>query len=218
MKKKALMVLALCLLLTLLAGSAMPGFAAKKPALITGNGILWLTAGKCPVVAINLPSDATSFKVKTSDKSILKVGQQEGFGPYGWWMEPVKAGKATITLKYKTGGKNKSVKGTFQVKEYPKPFEYIKINDKKINLKKDQSFHMIQNYSKNKITVDFKVKSGWKVTECGGDRIKGDDWMAFTWKKGKSISLKGYDAADILIKLKNKKTGETCDYEIAVSR
>ena len=219
MKYDTLKVLSLCLLLALIIGACMPGFAADdKPALITGSGILWVGSGKCPVVAINLPANAKSFSVTSSKPSVLRVGKQKGFGPYGWWMEPLKVGKSKITLKYKTGGKSRSVSATFQVKNYPDPFEYIKINGKKVDLKKSQSNLFLEGYSKNSITINFKLKSGWKATGLGGDRIKGDEWMECTWKKNKALSLKGYDAADLVIDLKNTSSGTTCSFEIVVTR
>ena len=209
----------LCLLLALVIGACLPGFAAaKKPELITGSGVLWVGAGKCPVVASDLPANAGSFTVKTSCKSVLKVGRQVGFGPYGWWMEPLKAGKAKITLKYKTGSKTKSIYATFQVKDFPDPFETIKVNGKKISLKKSQSNLFIEDYKKNAITINWKLKSGWKVTGRDGDRIKGEEWKACSWKKNKSLSLKGYDAADLVINLKNSKTGAVCSFEIVITR
>lgn len=219
MKAKAIKALSLCLLAVLIIGASLPTFAAaEKPELITGNGIIYLTVDKCPVVAANLPEDATSFKVKSNNKAVLKVGKQEGFGPYGWYMKPMKVGTATVTLYYKSKGKTRSVSGKFKVRNYPDPFEYIKINGKKISLKKNRSFYMDNGYTKDSITVTYKLKSNWKVTGLGGCRIKDDDWIDVEWKKNKALSLKGYDAADLLIELKNTKTGATCDYEIAVSR
>jgi hypothetical protein len=219
MKSNILKMLSLCLLLALIFGACMPGLAENdKPALITGSGILWVGSGKCPVVAINLPENAKSFSVTSSKPSVLKVGKQKGFGPYGWWMEPLKAGKSKITLKYKSSGRTRSVSAIFQVRNYPDPFEYIKINGKKVDLKKGQSNLFLEGYSKNSIAINYKLKSGWKVTGLGGDRIKGDEWMECTWKKNKALSLKGFDAADLIIDLKNTSSGTTCSFEIVVTR
>ena len=219
MQYSSLKILSVCLLLALILGACMPGFAADdKPALITGSGILWVGMGRTPVVASNLPENAKSSSVTSSKPSVLKVGKQKDFGPYGWWMEPLKPGRAKITLKYKTGGKVRSVSGIFQVKNYPDPFEYIKINGKKVDLKKHQSNLFLQDYSKNAITINFKLKSGWKADRLLGDRIKGDEWKACTWKRNKALSLKGYDAADLVIDLKNTSTGALCSFEIIVTR
>ena len=218
MKLRASRILSMCLLLALLVGACMPGFAAAKPALITGSGILWVGSGRSPVVAVGLPANAKSFTVTTSKKSVLKVGKESGFGPYGWWMEPIKPGKARITLKYKSGGKTKSVSAVFEVKNYPDPFKFIKINGKKVSLKKSQSNLFLEGYSKNRITINYGLKSNWKVVDKGGNRIKGDDWSECSWKKDKPLSLKGYDAADLVIDLKNTRTGATCTFEIIVTR
>ena len=219
MKYSSLKILYLCLLIALIVGTCMPGYAAgNKPALITGSGILWVGSGRCPVVADNLPANAKSFSVTSSKPGVLKVGKQKGFGPYGWWMEPLKPGKARITLKYRTSGKVKTVSAVFQVKNYPDPFEHIKINGRKVELKKRQSNLFLEGYAKNTITINFKLKSGWKAIGLGGDRIKGDEWKECTWKKNKALSLKGYDAADLIIELKNTSTGATCAFEIIVTR
>jgi len=218
MKLRASKILSLCLLLILAVSTCLPVHAAAKPALITGSGVLWAGSGRCPVVAANLPANAKSFTVTTSKKSVLKVGKEKGFGPFGWWMEPIKPGKARITLKYKTGGKAKSVSAVFEVKNYPDPFKYIKINGKKVSLKKGQPNLFLNGYSKKTITINYKLKSNWKVTGRGGDRIKGDDWAECSWKKDKALSLKNYDAADLVIELKNTKTGATCNFEIIVTR
>ena len=219
MKYSALKILSLFLLLALIVGACMPGFAEdEKPALITGSGVLWVGSGRSPVVAVNLPENAKSFSVTSSKPSVLKVGKQKDFGPFGWWMEPLKPGRAKITLRYRAGGKVRSVSGTFQVKNYPDPLEYIKINGKKVGLKKSQSNLFLEGYSKNAITINFKLKSGWKTTGLGGDRIKGDEWKECTWKKNKALNLKGYDAADLVIDLKNTSTGATCSFEIIITR
>jgi hypothetical protein len=219
MKSNTLKILSLCLLLALVLGACMPGLAEDdKPALITGGGILWVGMGRCPVVAVNLPANAKSFSVTSSKPSVLKVGKQKGFGPYGWWMEPLKVGKSKITLKYKTGGKTRSVSAIFQVRNYPDPFEYIKINGKKVDLKKRQSNLFLEGYSKNSITINYKLKSGWKVDRLLGNRIKGDEWEECTWRRNKALSLKSYDAADLSIDLSNTSTGAICSFEIIVTR
>ena len=42
--------------------------------------------------------------------------------------------------------------------------------------------------------------------------------MECTWKKNKALSLKGYDAADLIIDLRNTSTGAICSFEIVVTR
>ena len=219
MKYSALKILSMCLLFALVVGACMPGFAEDdKPALITGSGILWVGLGRCPVVAINLPANAKSFSVTSSKPGVLKVGKQKGFGPYGWWMEPLKPGKAKITLKYKTGGKIKSVSATFQVKNYPDPFEYIKINGKKVDLKKNKFEFYSRNYKKKTFTVSFKLNAGWKLDSnpCPGAYWIGDDFGdGIKWKNGKSFKLPAeYDRLCAAIDIVNKNTGDFFNYEI----
>jgi hypothetical protein len=216
---KSTRALSLCLLLALILGACLPGFAeSKKPALITGRGVLWVGSGRSPVVATNLPSDAKSFFVTSSKPSVIKVGRQKDFGPYGWYMEPLKPGKAKITLKYKTEGKTRSVSATFIVEKYPNPFEYIKVNGKKIKLKDGQSNLFLEDYNKNTITISYKLKRSWKLTGLEGNRVKGDIWYECDWKKGKAINLKGYNAADLVIDMEEVRGTATCSFEIIITR
>lgn len=217
---KLLRMLSLCLALMMLWAAAMPVSAESnaKPKIITG-GIQWVGMGKGPVIISDLPDGAEIMSIKSSKPGVLKVGKGGGIGPHDLWKEPLKAGKSKVTVKYKVNGKPKSVSATFTVKVYPDPFEYIKLNSKKIDLKKNIAVLIVQNYDKNKVTIKFKLKSGWKLSQkCSGYRIKGDEWLDVTWENGKAISLKGYDAADLYIDVVNKKTGQTCNFEFAISR
>lgn len=217
MKNRLFRVLSLSLLLAVLAAGMLPGYAAAKPSIITSTQ--WAGAGRGAVLVNNLPSDATSFSITSSKKDVIRVGCDDKKDAGSLWLEPLKKGKSKITVKYKTGGKKKSVSTTFEVKAYPKPFDYIKINGKKINLTKNKLAYDCLNFKKTKLTIDFKIgNKDWKVNFLDGAKIKGDDFVDFKWKKGKAIKLAKDEGAFIDIRLINKKTGDEFLYLIFVSR
>ena len=96
MKSKLLKALSLCLLLVLLVGATLPGQAAAKPSIITST--LWAGIGRCAVIVQNLPSDATSFSITSSNKAVIKAGCDDKKDANSLWVEPLKVGKSK-TLK-----------------------------------------------------------------------------------------------------------------------
>ena len=216
MKNKLMRSFALCLLLVLLVGASLPGQAAAKPSIITST--LWAGIGRCAVIVQNLPSDATSFSITSSNKAVIKAGCDDKKDANSLWVEPLKVGKSKITVKYRSGGKTRSVSTTFQVKKYPNPLAWVKINGKKISLSKNKLGYDCNNYKKTSITVDFKVSDGWKVQYLDGVRIRDDEYRDFKWKKGKAIKLAADQRAIIDIALINNKTGDEFFYMIFVDR
>lgn len=222
MRKSLLKALSLCLLLTLIAGTALPGYAGGKAKPTIVNSPLWAGVGKCAVLVQNLPSDATSFSITSKDKSVLKAGCDDKKDRLSLWVKPLKAGTSKVTVKYKSGGKVRSVSTVFTVKKYPDPFQWIKINGKKIDLKKNKIAYDCLKYSKNKITVDYKISSGWKLN--GGDALwgyinrEGQNTEMLSWKKGKAINLSSdFTDAVVAINLVNKKTGDKFFYMIFIT-
>ncbi len=215
MKSKLLKALSLCLLLALLAGLAVPGYAATKPSIITST--LWAGVGRCALIVLNLPEDAKAFSVTSSDKSIIKAGCDDRNDAGSLWIKPLKAGKAKITVKYKSGGKTRSVYARFTVKKYPNPLAWVKINGKAIDLKKNKLGYDVNNYTKKSITVDYKLSSGWTVKSRSVAKIESDDIKDSKWKKNKAISLAGCDMAIVTLVLKNK-VGDEFTYMVFVTR
>ena len=216
MKNKLFKALSLCLLLALLAGMAVPGCAAVKPSIVKST--LWAGVGKCALIVQNLPDGAKSFSVTSSNKNIIKAGCDDRNDASTLWIKPLKAGKAKITVRYKAGGKSRSVSATFTVKKLPKPFAWVKVNGRKIDLNKNKLGYDCLKYTKTKITVDFKLNSGWKVQFLDGAKIRGDEYKDFSWKKGKAVSLARDQRAILDIALVNKTTGDEFFYMIFVER
>lgn len=215
MRNNLLKVFSLCLLLTLLAGLAAPGYAAEKPSIITST--LWAGVGKCALKVQNLPSDAKAFSVTSNRKAVVKAGCDDRNDPDSLWINPLKTGNAKITVKYKTGSRTKSVSATFTVKEYPDPFVWVKVNGKKVDLSKNKLGYDVDKYAKKSITVDYKLSSGWKLKSRTVARFKGDDIKDSAWKKNKAISLSGCDMAIVNIVLKNG-VGDEFTYMVFVTR
>ena len=215
MKNKLLKTVSLYLLLAILAGSAIPGVAAAKPSIVKST--LWAGVGKCALIVLNLPSDAKSFSVTSSKPSVVKAGCDDKNDAGTLWIKPLKVGQSRITVKYVTGGKKKSVSATFTVKKYPKPFGWVKVNGKKIDLNKNKLGYDCLEYKKDEITVDYKVSSGWTVKSRTVAKFQGDDIKDSAWKKNKPISLADCDAAIVSIELKNK-AGDVFIYMIFVER
>lgn len=215
MRNKLLKALSLCLLLALMAGLAVPGYAAAKPSIITST--LWAGVGKCALIVQNLPSDAKAFSVTSSRKDIVKAGCDDKADAGSLWIKPLKVGKSKITVKYTSGGKAKSVSATFTVKKYPNPLAWVKVNGKKVNLSKNKLGYDVNKYTKNSITIDYKLSNGWTVKTRTVARFKGDAIKDSSWKKNKAISLTGCDAAIVTLMLKNK-VGDEFLYMVFVTR
>ena len=216
MKKAFSRILTLCLLLCLLASVAAPGLAAAKPTI--ANSTLWAGVGKSAVLVQNLPGNAKSFSITSSRKDIIKVGCGDRNDPSTLWLKPLKVGKSKITVKYKAGGKSYSVSSTFTVKKYPNPLAWVKVNGKKIDLKKNKLGYDLESYTKKKLTVDYALSSGWKVRRRFVSMFVDNDIKDVAWKKGKAIDLSNVPAAIVTLVLYNSKTDDEFLYMFFVTR
>lgn len=216
MKKKLLSLLSICLLLTLLSASLLPAWAAAKPSIQKGD--LWVGSPKRTPILLDFPDDAKILSIKSANTSMLKVGKEKGFGPWGIWMLPLKVGKCRITIRYKLNGKTSSMSRVITIKKYPSPFAWIKVNGKKVDLKKNKFEFYSRNYKKKTFTVSFKLNAGWKLDSnpCPGAYWIGDDFGdGIKWKNGKSFKLPAeYDRLCAAIDIVNKNTGDFFNYEI----
>ena len=211
MKRKLSGLLALVLLLTLLAGLA----SAEAPS-IRGTKVLWVGVGKCAVLLDNLPEDAKGFKITSSKPSVIKVGKDSS-DAFGMWMKPLKAGKAKITVSFKSGGKTQKIVDTYQAKKYPNPFAWISVDGSKVNLKKDKVAAEVNGYTKKSVKVNYKLNSGWTVKSRTGMKF-GETGKAFTWKKNKAVSFGKAGTLVFSILLEHKKSGDEFEYLVMVNR
>lgn len=216
MMKKLLSLLSITLLLTLLASVMLPASAAAKPSIQKGD--LWVGSPKRTPILLDWPDEAKIVSIKSANPSMLKVGKEKGFGPWGIWMLPLKVGKCRITIRYKLNGKTSSMSRVITIKKYPNPFAWIKVNGKKVDLKKNGFEFYSRNYKKKTFTVGFKLNADWKLDSnpCPGAYWIGDELGdRIKWKNGKSFKLPARcDRLCAAIDAVNKTTGDFFNYEI----
>lgn len=215
MKYRMMRMLALCLLLALLAGALSAAFAEP----VIADYVLWMGCGPYRLeFSEDLPDDAHAFSITSSNKSVVRATCRDRNNVSSVQLTPLKPGKSKITLKYKSDGESCKVSKRFQVKRYPNPFSYIKVNGKKINLSKSRAAIQYPNYDKNSIRILFKASAGWVVDSCTGTQFRKGTWSKLTWRNGKSVDLRGCVMANLAIYLHNAKTGDHFDYLISISR
>ena len=215
MKNKLFKALSLCLLLSLLAGLSVQGYATAKPS-IRGTRVLWIGTGKNAILLDNLPGDARSFKIASSNPAVIKVGKSSN-DAFGMWMKPLKVGKAKITVSYKSAGKTRKIAATYQAKKYPNPFGWITVDGVEINLSKNKVVADVTGYTKKSVKVNFKLNTGWKAKSLTGMKF-GKTNDAFTWKKNKAVAFGDAGTVVFSILLKNKKNNDEFEYLVMVSR
>ena len=215
MKRRVSRILALVLILTLMAGMAVPVSAAGAPS-IRGTKVLWVGVGKCAVLLDNVPEGAKSFKITSSKPSVIKVGKDSS-DAFGMWMKPLKTGKAKITITYMYAGKTRKIVDTYQAKKYPNPFASITVDGNKTNLKKNKVMTEVNGYTKKSVKVNYKLNSGWKVKSLTGMKFGKTD-KAFTWKKNQAVSFSSASTLVFSILLVNKSNGDEFEYLVMVSR
>lgn len=216
MKKKLLSLLSVCLLLTLLASVMLPASAATKPSIQKEN--IWVGSPKRTPILLDWPDEARIVSIKSANPSMLKVGMQKDFSRWGIWMLPLKVGKCRITIRYKLKGKTYSMSQIMTIKAYPSPIAWIKVNGKKVDLKKNKFQFYSKNYKKETSNISFKLNPGWKLESnpCPGAYWIGDDFGdGIKWKNGKSFKLPAeYDRLCAAIDIVNKDTGDFFNYEV----
>lgn len=190
-----------------------------KPVLHTST--LWAGANTYTSPFIeNMPSKAKVTKVTSSNPSVLKV-TRESMSQYGYLLSPGKAGKATVKVTYKTGGKKGVLSGVYTVKAYPKPFKSLSLSGKAIPVpspKNTDSYYAATGFTGSKATVRFALAKGWKVEYLSGyaTSSSGAD-KNFKVKNGKAFSIpKGMDAM-VSFSLVNA-AGDSYFYTIDISR
>ena len=221
MRKSVVRMLAVCLLAMMLLGSMVPACAAsKKPKLSIEGETLYVGRGETVITATDMPKGAKFNSISSSDTEVLTVGKHDGYDGFGGlWMKPLKAGESRVTVKYSYGGKNLKLTRDFTVKKYPKAFAWIRIDGKKINLKKNKFQISVESYKRKKARVTFKLNKNWKVKACGGTGFSSSLIEAIAWSPKKVIDLSRYDAQiNLYIDLVNKRTGDHFLYLIYLSR
>ena len=172
--------------------------------------------------------DAEITSVKSSKKSVIKVIKHTDKDSRGnkytmFWLEAKKAGKATITVKYKTpSGKTGTLKKTIRVKKYPKPVKSLKVNGKTVKVS-DNKYFFFQKTSKKSVKVKMTPKKGWKIMSVNAVAFtKNDNTKKISVKKtqiknGKAISFpKKYKELNLDVEMTNGK--DTITYTVFFNR
>jgi hypothetical protein len=175
---------------TIYVGSTTMGSLSFEPSKSNPTESDWNKIDKCTLVS-----------VKSSNSKVLKA-VKDGTSMYSHYLQPVKTGKATVTVKYKYKGNKYTIKKTVKVKKYPKAIKTITVNGKSIDLgkKKYRFDYDVDKYKKTSAKVKIKPATGWKIVSAYMGMAKGskDEWKEIkvsTIKKGNAITIKkGYDA------------------------
>ena len=165
--------------------------------------------------------------VKSSNNKVLKA-KKLGSDMSEQCLEPVKAGKAKITIKYKYKGKKYTITKTVKVKKYLNAIESITLNGKSVNLNKQKyRFNYdVEKYKKTSAKVKIKPASGWEINGAWmysrkGKLDKNKDLKSSVFKKGSSISIKkDYDAYMhiTLVCTSGDNEGDTFTYIVSLYR
>lgn len=146
-------------------------YAASNWVVGAGNdGIIW-QGEQVGVWVYNTKTenDAKITSVKSSNSRVKVIRNSYGGGDVWFNLQGKKIGRATLTIKFKAGGKTRTIKKTVTVKKYPKQIKSLKVNGKKIRLSGEKKFHYVKhNYKKTSATIQMKLKKGWKITFVNG--------------------------------------------------
>ena len=99
-------------------------------------------------------------KIKSTNKSVAKVGSKKDGNSYTLYVTTKKAG--TTNISYKVGADTHKVKVV--VKKYQNPFKQVKVNGKDVTSQFNKSNVCILDYKKyknKKIKLKFKKKGRW---------------------------------------------------------
>ena len=200
-------ILSLILIVLLLTTIATPALAAKaKPSIIPTT--LWAKCDYFESVRFrNMPEKAKLVSIKSSNTKVIKV-VKEGSGIYDNYLEPLKAGKAKITVKYKIGSKSNTISATYTVKKYPNPLQSVEVNGTKVNIKANKFFYTVDGYTENSAKVKVKLAKGWKIASTWGYKenpFADGSFEEFTPKNGKSFTIPEEYNAGVFFTLENSK-------------
>ena len=217
MKNRLMRALALAMLLALVV-SAVPAMAEAKgktrsiisETLYAGTGDYWMTIK-------NWTWDETNVKITSSNSKVIKVPDKRF--PC---LEPKKAGKAKITVKFKLKGKQYKISKTFTVKKYPKAIQSLTINGQKIPLKDWARLNYWYEGEMDQlvtVTINVNAAKDWKISKIKGYEVgmdAADGRKAITVKNNKQLTFGADYMGEVIYTLKNKKTGKTFKYTICV--
>ena len=170
--------------------------------------------------------DMKITSIKSSNAKVIGT-KKSGSSVWDVSLIPKKAGKCTVTVKYKLDGKAYTDKIKMTVRKFPKELKSLTAGGKTINLKTNKYNCDLYKYSKKTGSVKAKASKGWKITGvlCML-RDNPDDMNDISIKtynksyaaKGKSIKFPNkYNTMLISIGMENSK-GEWLEYVVYFHR
>ena len=155
-------------------------------------------------------SDVT--KVKSSNKSVVKVEVFDNNGTVYVGLQPKKIGKATVTFKYKLKGKTYSAKVKVKVVKYTNALKSLKIGSTEYASRFNKEDYIFLD-KKLSGKLNIKLKSGYTL---GGIYLykRGGGGLPKTLKNGKKITVKkGYG---MNISIRKNSTGVYYNYSFGI--
>jgi len=181
----------------LLAGAMPAALAAAKTVPVEVESVLYPGAGYSPIYFPTLPSNCKLISYKSSNTKVLKVELIKDEIA----VLPLKVGRSTVTVKYKSKGKTHEVQAVVRVQKYPKPIKTLKVNGNAVKTSKYKDEYKLKKYKKTSAVVKVVPNKGWTVQDMMAFVGDSDTWV----ESGKSFKIpKGKDAT-VFIMMSNAK-------------
>lgn len=139
-------------------------------------------------------SDIAPITAKSSNPKVIKVVKESG----SYELVLKKSGKARITVTFKgKEGTKKTISKQFRVKKYPTLINSLRVNGKKMNIKKDMfNSEVYTKKTKTKATIKLSLKKGNKkegivgyYVKKNGDQVEMPDKELKKVMKGKTFKF-----------------------------
>jgi len=174
-----------------------------------------------------IPDKCSLVSIRSSNTKVIKA-VKEGSQLYEHYLEPRRAGKSTITVKYKYKGRTYTISKVCVVKKYPNAVKSLKVNGKTVNLnqKKFPFDYDISKYRKTSARIKLTPAAGWKIQQVDMS-IFNDNYDKFKTlktsviKKGSSISCSKKYSYCVFIHMEctsGANKGDTFTYNVRFMR
>lgn len=194
----------------ILLSNSMKVEAAAKAKLFTQTFFADKQNRSCSIM--NVPYDTRVVSVTSSNTKVLKA-TLVGKCVYDINLVPLKAGKSTVTVKYKLNGKTKSVSGVYTVKNIPNFVNKLTINGKSVKVGKSSTTYNVKNYKKSKVKVNLKFADDWEIVDSGMLGYIGPmDWEPLGFEMNKEFKI-NHKKVKIWFSVVNKNN-ECLNFEI----
>lgn len=229
-----------------LASLALSMFVALSMMAVSTGGAYAASTWECPighdgalyqdeytgvwVYNTNTGKSAKVTSVKSNNSKVAKVYKntykdENGKKQVSFTVQGKKPGKAKLTVKFKSGGKTKTIKKNISVKKYPNQIKSLKINGKKVKIKGDRKFYYSKSkYKKTSAKIKMQLQKGWKITHVYGNysNYKNGKYGKISGVKKKITSGKKINFpkkwTDMYIYVEMKKGNDIISYDVSFWR